>query len=137
MAFTGGDFTEATYNHEDLGSGTIFFKANEDGTVDLGGYRSNDDQNAITGDGQIIDQMNRVRASIETPPVAWDMLERDELNALTLMAESPKKADWTLTHISGAIFAGKGKPVGDVQGSTNAANVGLTLHFDKKLKRIE
>ncbi len=136
MAFTGGDITEITYNHEDLGSGTIFCKANEDGTIDRGGYRSNDDQNAITGDGQMIDQMNRVRASVETPPIAWDMTDRDELDKLTLMAGSPKLADWTITHISGAIWAGKGKPVGDIQGSTNSAQVGLTIHFQDKLKKI-
>lgn len=136
MAFQGGDIIEITYNHEDFGSGAIYCKANEDGTVDPGGYRSNDDANMITGDGQFIDQINRVRASFEAPPIAWDMTDVDELDKLRKMAASPKLGDWTINHISGKIWGGKGKPVGDVQGTTNAANVTLKLAFEKELKPI-
>lgn len=136
MAFVGGDITEITYNHPVIGSGTIFCKANEDGTLDPGGFRSNDDANSITGDGRIIDQLNRVRGSFETPPVAWDMTDRDELQKLADMTESPVLADWTIANISGAIWGGKGKPVGDIQGNTNTALISLKIAFEGRLTKI-
>lgn len=131
MPYTGGDTIEMTYNHPTLGSGSFFFKANEDGTVDQGGLRSNDDANAITGNGDMIDQMNRVRASFETPPMSWDMIDQDELNKLTDLAGSPILADWTITNVSGKIWGGKGKPVGDIQGNTNTALITVKIAFTK------
>jgi len=136
MAFTGGDITEITYNHPELGSGTLFTKANEDGTIDLGGYRSNDDANMVTGNGQFIDQLNRVRGRFESPPIAWDMVSADELKQLTDMTESPVLADWTITSITGTVWAGRGKPVGDIQGNTNQATNSLTIAFEGKLQKI-
>jgi len=136
MSATGGDILEITYNHEDFGSGAIFCKTNEDGTVDYGGYRSNDDANMISGDGQMIDQINRVRWSFEAPPIIWDMTDADEVDQLVKMAASPKLGDWTINHISGKIWGGKGKPVGDIQGTTNAANVTLKLAGPNKLKSL-
>ncbi|MCJ7802758.1 MAG: hypothetical protein MUP82_10425 [Candidatus Marinimicrobia bacterium] len=134
--YTGGDILEMTYNHPTVGAGSLFLKANEDGTVDPGGYRSNDDDNMITGDGQFIDQINRSRGSFESPPVAWDMVDKDELEILAKMAGSPLLADWTITSISGAIWGGKGKPVGDIKGITNSANIGLKIAFSGELKRL-
>lgn len=136
MSFVGGDIIEITYNHSTLGSGTIFCKSNEDGTIDLGGYRSNDDANAITGNGKIIDQMNRVRGSFETPPIAWDMTDKDELQKLADMAASPVLGDWTWSSISGAIWGAKGKPVGDIQGTTNASQITLKLAFEGQIKKL-
>jgi hypothetical protein len=136
MAFVGGDILEITYNHPIVGSGSLFLKANEDGTLDTGGYRSTDDQNMVTGDGQFIDQMNRVRGFFETPPIAWDMVDKDELDILTRLAESPVRGDITITSISGAIWGGKGKPVGDIQGNTNQATIGLKIAFDGRVQRL-
>lgn len=136
MGYVGGDITEITYNHPTIGSGTLFCKANEDGTLDRGGFRSNDDANSITGSGQMIDQINRVRGSFETPPIAWDMVDRDELDKLSAMSESPVLADWTIASISGAIWGGRGKPVGDIQGATNTSQIGLKIAFEGKVKNI-
>lgn len=136
MSYIGGDILEITYNHPTLGSGTIFVKSNEDSTLNSGGYRSNDDNNMITGDGQMIDHINRVRWSYESAPVAWDMTDKNEVEKLAAMAASPVLADWTITHISGAIWGGKGKPVGDVNGATNTAQVTLKLAGSGVLKRI-
>jgi len=136
MGFVGGDILEITYNHSIIGSGSLFLKSNEDGTLDLGGYRSNDDANMITGDLQMIDQINATRGAYETPPVAWDMVDNDELKKISLMSESPVLADWTITSISGAIWGGKGKPVGDIQGNTNAATIGLKIAFSGRVRRL-
>ena len=136
MAYIGGDITQIEYNHPTIGSGTLFCKSAEDGTLDLGGYRSNDDANMITGDGKLIDQLNRVRGSFETPPIAWDMLDVDELKKLSDLTASPVLADWTISSISGAIFGGKGKPTGDIQGNTNTSQVGLKIAFEGEVKQI-
>lgn len=136
MAFTAGDVKKIEYTHEDFGSGVLHCKANEDATVDPGGFRSNDDDNQITSDGIMIDQMNRVRSFVELPPIAWDMTDADELNQLKKMAGSPKLADWTIIHVSGAVWAGRGKPVGDIQGATNTGQVEAKIAFEHELKQI-
>lgn len=124
--FTGGDIKEISYKHPTLGTGTWFLKASEDGTFDPGGYRSEDDANAVTGDGQMIDKINRVRWTFEGV-VAWDVSVNDELDQARKLAASPVLADWTITHITGTIWGGKGKPVGDIQGNTNTAQMSIKL----------
>lgn len=130
----GGDITEINWNHPDLGSGTIFPKSNEDSTIDLGGFRSQDDANMIDGGGNMIDQMNQVRWGLETK-VAWDMQVDLTLQKLTALAKSTKQAIWTVTHISGAVFGGKGKPVGDLSGAGNQGTFALKLGGGGELKQ--
>ena len=136
MAYVGGDIIEITYNHPVIGSGSLKCKAGEDGTLDRGGFRSADEAAMVTGDGQMIDQINRVRGSFECPPIAWDMTGTDEPDKIGQMAESPVLADWTITSISGAIFAGKGKPVGDLAANTNTAQMPLKIAFAGKVRKI-
>jgi hypothetical protein len=135
MAAIGGDIIEITYNHPTLGSGVIYPKAAEDSTFDIGGFRSSDDANMIDGAGQMIDQMNRTRWSVETT-VAWDMNTGLTLERLTQLTQSPVFADWTVTHINGTIYGGKGKPVGDLQGNGNAATFTFKLAGGGVLKKI-
>ncbi len=134
--FTGGDIREITYNHPTIGAGSLQCKSNEDGTLDFGGFRANDDDNSVTGDGSMIVQLNKRLGSFETPPIAWDMVDADELDKLVQLSESPVLADWTIQSISGAIWGGKGRPVGDIQGNTNTAQIGLKLAFEGKIKKI-
>ena len=134
--YVGGDIVELRYTHPVLGSGTLFCKAAEDGTLDYGGYRTSDDANMVTGDGQMIVQLNRSLGSFETPPIAWDMTDKDELEKLNALSASPQNADWTITSVSGAIWGGKGRPVGDLPGNTNTAQITLKLAFEGKIKRI-
>jgi hypothetical protein len=133
--FSGGDLLEISYKHPTLGSGVLFPKSSEDGTVDPGGYRSNDDANMITGDGQMIDQVNRVRWSFEGT-VGWDMAVQDELDQMRKLSASSVQADWTITHINGTIWGGKGKPVGDIQGNTNTAQMPLKIAGGGQLTKI-
>jgi hypothetical protein len=133
--FTGGDILEISYKHPTVGAGTWFPKSSEDGTNDPGGYRSADDANMVTSDGQMIDQMNRVRWSFEGV-VAWDMATNDELNQARLLTSSPILADWTITHINGTVWGGKGKPVGDINGNTNTAQMSVKLAGGGLLTKI-
>lgn len=131
----GGDIIEITFNHPTVGSGVIFPKAGEDSTFDTGGFRSNDDANMVAGNGEMIDQMNRVRWSLEAT-IAWDMNVRGDLEKLVELAESPVEAEWTITHINGTVYGGTGKPVGDMQGNGNAATFTLKISGGNKLKKI-
>jgi hypothetical protein len=131
----GGDLIEITFNHPTIGSGVIYPKSAEDNTFDTGGFRSNDDANMVTGSGEMIDQMNRARWSLETT-VAWDMNTRNDLEKMSELAESPVQADWTITHVNGTVWGGKGKPVGDQQGNGNAATFSLKISGGGKLKKI-
>lgn len=134
--FTGGDILEISYKHPTLGTGTWFPKSSEDGTVDPGGLRSSDDANMVTSSGQMIDQMNRVRWSFEGV-VAWDMATNDELNQARELASSPILADWTVTHINGTVWGGKGKPVGDINGNTNSAQMSVKIAGGGQLTKIQ
>jgi hypothetical protein len=135
MAFVGGSFLEVTYNHPTLGTGVLFPKSGEDSTLDLGGNRSADDANMITSNGQMIDQMNYVRGSFEAT-IANDMNTNLEVEKMNALANSPVLADWTFTHSNNAVYAGKGKPVGDIQANTNAATFTLKVAFTGKVSKI-
>ena len=133
--FVGGDILEVTFNHEVEGSGTFFCKSGEDGTLDPGGLRANDDAASVASNGKMINLINRVLASFETT-IAWDMVDQDELDKLRRMSASPILGDWTISSVSGAIWGGKGKPVGDLKGNTNTGLIPLKLAFEGEVKRI-
>lgn len=131
----GGDIIEVTYNHPTLGSGILKPKAGEDSTYDVGGFRSSDDANMITGSGEMIDQINRVRWSFEVT-CANDMNDRQDAEKMVALAGSPVLADWTFTNINGTVYGGKGKPVGDIQFNGNQATFTLKVAGEGKMKKI-
>ena len=130
-----GDIIEITYNHPTLGTGVLYPKSNEDNTYDLGGFRSEDDVNMIDGSGTIIDKINRVRWSLETT-ISWSMESLEELRRVSELAESTQLAEWTITHASGAVHKGLGKPVGEYQANGNAATFTLKLAGSGTLRKI-
>jgi len=132
--FLGGDITELVCQHT-LGEFRFATKSNEDFNIDEGGIRVNDDANQVTGNGQAIYQKNRVRWMLEGP-IAIDFNAGTEQNALNRLAEHPDEGTWTITHISGTIWKGKGKPVGDLQPSTNTAQMTLKVSGGGKLERL-
>jgi hypothetical protein len=131
---TGGDIIEITYNHPTIGSGVIYPKAAEDNNFDLGGVRSADDANMVDGGGNMIDQMNRTRWSVETLCVN-DMNSQNEAEKCNELAASAVLADWTFTHINGAVYVGKGKPVGDLINNVNQSTFTLKVSGGGKLKK--
>ena len=133
--YVGGDITEVTCNHPTLGSFKFATKSNESYTLDPGGYRSNDDANMITGDGQMIDQINRVRWSFEGP-LQVDFESGNEVNNLPKLAESIEQATWTFTFISGITMRGKGKHVGDIQIDSNNAQLSAKLAGGGRLEKL-
>ncbi len=130
-----GDLREITWNHPTLGSGTLFPKSAEDSTFDTGGFRSADEANMIDGGGNMIDQMNLTRWSLESV-VSHDMNDREDLVKLSALASSPVLADWTVSHINGTVWAGKGKPVGDIKANGNQGTINLKLSGGGQMKKI-
>lgn len=135
MQYSGGDLIEITCNHPTLGSFNFATKSNESYTLDPGGFRSNDDANMITGSGTFIDQVNRVRWSFEGPLMA-DFVSNNEILNLPELASSSELGTWTFTHISGTIWRGKGKFVGDIQVDTNTAQLTAKLAGGGKLEKL-
>lgn len=133
MSFVGGDIVEISYKHAIIGSGVWFPKSGEDGTLDKGGLRKTDDANMKTASGVPIWQMNNVMGGFETV-VGWDMSVSDELSQAEKLAASPVETDFTITHINGTIFGGRGSVVGDIQGNTNTAQMSVKIAVDKWTK---
>jgi hypothetical protein len=132
---TGGDIREIRFSHPTIGQGVIFAKAAEDSTYNLGGPRSADDDNGVNGAGRMIDVINNTRWSFEQT-CEWDMNEADEVSKVSQMAESPVQADWTISHLNGSVYGGKGKPVGSISGNGNAATFDLKIAGGGKLSKI-
>lgn len=130
----GGDITEITYNHPTIGSGVLYPKAAEDNTFDTGGFNSSDDQNMIDGGGNFIDQLNRKRWKVGVL-ISNDMNTKLELEKVEAMAASPVQADWTFAHVSGVVYVGTGKPVGDKELNVNQSTFALTVSGGGKLKK--
>lgn len=135
MPAIGGDIIELTYNHPTKGSGTVYPKAGEDSTLILGGFRVEDEDTGVDGSGRNIKKMTRKRWSVDVV-VAWDNNIAKELEAIVAMAEAAEDADWTVTCGSGAVYGGNGCPVGDLEGSTNAATFKLKIAGGAKLTKI-
>lgn len=133
--FVGGDIVEITFNHPTLGSGVLFPKASEDNTYDLGGIRGNDDKNMVTSGGVNIRQLNNTgwRANATC---ANDMNVGLDIEKINALAADPTEADWTLTHVNGSVYGGKGAPLGDVVNNVNKATFSLILGGGGKLTKI-
>lgn len=131
----GGDILEVTYNHPTLGTGTFFPKANEDSTLDLGGFRGDDDANMVDGGGANIKKLNRARWSFEVV-IAVDQNISGDMEKVSALAAHPQDATWTITHMNGAVYQGLGSPVGDVQWNGNAATNNLKVAGGGVLKKI-
>ncbi len=135
MSVIGGDIVEATFNHPTIGQGVLFAKSDEDSELDLGGYRSADEEKGVDTGGNMIDTMTNSRWSA-TMVVAGDVITREDLEKLTSLTKDPVPAVWTITHISGAIYQGNGKPVGDVKENLKAATIQLKIAGGGECKKI-
>lgn len=120
---SGGDIIEITYNNADIGTGTFYPKSSEDSTYDLGGFRTQDDDNMIDGSGAAIYQMNRKRWSFAVK-CGWDMT-RGDLETLVALSSATSETAFTFTNTNGVIYKATGKMVGDIQGNGNTSTVDI------------
>ena len=133
-AFLGGDILDISCTH--LGTTYNYSpKANESGTVDHGGRRTNDDNSQLTSNNQNIRQINNNRWSFDVP-IAVEFITGYELNSLNKMSGSSVEGIWVINHISGAIWKGKGSPVGEIQSDSNTATMTLKIAGAGRLEII-
>lgn len=128
----GGDILEITANNTEVGSYTFSTPTEEEATINLGGLVSTV---TTTADGRSIRSMKQTAWSVATG-LSWDMLGIDDLDILSKLAASKVDTDFTFTHISGAVFAGKGTPVDALEGSAKEAKIPVTFSGGGKLKQI-
>lgn len=128
MSYTGGDIIELRYSHPTLGDGIFEPKANEGNILDIGGIRATDDAAMITANGTVIDQLTRVRGSLECLCVN-DMNLRNDINVARLLATDPVPAVWTATVINDAVWKFTGRPVGDIAADVNASTFTIKVAF--------
>jgi len=126
MAKGGGDILEVSYKHPTLGQGVLAVKSDEDSELDLGGFRTADDEKSIASNGEDIPVMTRSRWSA-TFVMAPDFTTAADQQAVTDMAGNAVPAEWTITHITGAIYRGTGRPVGDVKAAFKAGTIQLKI----------
>ena len=132
--YVGGDFTEVSCSHPEHGDMKFDPKANESWTLNEGGIRTNDDANSVTSNGKIIQQKNNTLWNAEGP-IAVD-LKGEQSDYLNKVTESSELGTWVFSHISGAIYTGKGIPVGDLNTDTNTAQLTLKVAGSGKLSKI-
>ncbi|AGO48217.1 structural protein [Cellulophaga phage phiSM] len=131
--YTGGDFVEITCNHPTLGNFVFATKSDEAYTMDPGGFRSDDDAAGVTGSGDFIDKIKRVRWSFEGP-LMIDLAAGTEMNSLQAISASFEQGTWTFSHITGAVFRGKGKFVGDIQIDTKESQIAAKISGGGKME---
>lgn len=133
--FVGGNITEVICDHPELGTVVLKIKASEDNTYDLGGVRGADDQNMVTGSGESIRSLNQVGWRVKLN-VAWDMNVGLELQKVKDLAGSTVEGTWTVSHINGSVYRGKGSPVGQLEANVNQATFSLTIGGGGELKKL-
>jgi hypothetical protein len=129
----GGDIREITYNHPTLGSGVLQAKADEENKYFTGGVTTGSDAAMITGNGTPIWEMTNKRGYFEAV-VVNDMNLGNELEKMIALSGDPIPADWTFTCVNNAVYGGKGKPVGDLEGNIMKASFQLRVEGGKFLK---
>lgn len=135
MGFLGGDVLELACTDPVLGSFRFSVKSTEAFQLDVGGLRTTDDKNGITGSGQSIYTMNRQRWEFDGN-VAVDFVSDNELGGTDALASSPNEQTWTISHVSGYIGKGTGKIVGELKADTDKVSMALKIQGSNKLEKI-
>ncbi|MBX9450023.1 MAG: hypothetical protein KL787_10040 [Taibaiella sp.] len=131
-----GDIIEVTCNHPTLGTFSFAPVAGEDSTYNPGGFITADENTAVNGRGESIDKLNRVRWSFEVL-TSWDKRGQGEDKQISDLAASLDPGDWTFTNADGTVYAGKGKPVGDLNFNGNAGTFPLKVSGGGKLEIVK
>jgi len=123
-----GDFKDVKVTSPTLGSRTLYFVSDTDGTVDMGGYRADDGANNIDGGGRPINKWKQTRWMVKGT-VSWNMEDPngDELSFAVACAQDPNQLNCTFTHVNGSVWVGTGVFTGDLQGSTKDGQFDITL----------
>ena len=121
-----GDILEVRYQHPTIGTNIFHAVSSQSNELDLGGRRSEDDENKVTTTGIMIDSMSFKRGSLSVL-VESDNNVREDQRVLGELAADSVDATWTVTLMSGAVYVGVGKPVGEIKGDVYAGTVQMKI----------
>jgi len=134
MATIAGIFTGIKVQHSVVGNQNFDMKSGEDTELDRGGLRIVDDENNRTASGKLILQYENKQPYIQ-PTVVVDADIEQYIQ--DLIANSfDELGTWTLTHISGDVYSGRGTIVGDVRPNRNAGTVQFKIVFEDELLKL-
>jgi len=137
MAKIGGDLVEIQWQNDEIGSGIWSPKASEDSTFNPGGIQTADDDSMVDGAGDGIYTMNNTRWSIQSL-ISWNfgVPAEDTLFQVSAISRSKVETTFTITHINGSVWVGKGKVVGAIEGNGNNGTIPIKLSGSKGLQKI-
>lgn len=120
---TAGDILEWAWSHPTLGSGFFWPVSNVDNTLNLGGFRNND-QAVLDLGGRMLNQKN-LQPWMMNVEVSNDPVTTQEQQTASTLAASLDEMIHTITHVSGAVYRGAGSIMGEIE--TNANKGTMTL----------
>lgn len=135
MAYNGVEIVSIGVKHT-VGNVTLFPKAGETATLDVGGLMVEDDTASITASGESIYKFSNKRWKVEVPPIAWDRGTNDTLLTLKGIVESFEEASFTFELADGVIYKGKGRIVGELKGAAYDSNIPLIFSGGGKLEKV-
>lgn len=134
MATLAGDILALRCTSQNLGNVIFDVKGSESNTIDKGGFRTASDQAGITGSGRAIYKMNNnrwmaeIKCANEQSTSAFAVAQN--------LCQEIEAQDWTIQHISGVIYGGKGKIVGDLNLDLNEGTFTLKIEGDGFLNEL-
>lgn len=131
----GGDLIDVNWTHPVLGQGTFYAKANEDSSINIGGFMSADEDNNIDGSGTRIDKLNRQVPYLKCTAVNDMSLGTAE--QVQALASDPAPATYTFTWINGHVYKlTGGKIVGAIEINVNASTFDLKIAGSNTLQKL-
>lgn len=131
----GGDLIDVNWTHPTLGQGTFYAKANEDSSINIGGFVSADEDNNIDGSGTRIDQLNRMVPYMKCTAV--NDMSIGTAEQVQALASNPASATYTFTWINGHVYKlTDGKIVGAIEINVNASTFDLKIAGSNKLQKL-
>lgn len=123
MGIVAGTIKELSFEHNEFGSRTFECKSGEDAGFMPGGFKNNDDDGNIGGNGTRIIQLDRYPWSLEVTILA----KPGDLVYLQNVSQSPEEATITVTFADNDVKSGTGQPVGDLQENKQTAVMSLKI----------
>lgn len=134
MPIIAGQFTEVMCQHPTAGDFKFDIKSGEDSEMDLGGDRIVDEANNKVSSGKMIVQFENATGYVQF--TCGYTNECGVYIQALISASGDELGTFTITHIDGSSYIGKGTIVGDVKPNRNAGTIQLKAAFEGEVQVI-
>ena len=121
----GGDILGFRFSNTDIGNGSIDPVANQNNTINLGGFVTDDDDKSITSNGKAIYKITNTRWNASVT-VADDNIT-GTFETLQALKSSLNETDWTIAHVNQKVYTATGRIVGDIEKDMNAGTLTIKI----------